>query len=350
MMRVDDARAALMGARETPEEVFRAMADCAPVLLWMSGIDGLCTFFNQTWLEFTGRSMEEELGAGWAEGVHPEDFEGCMSGYMEAFRERRVFELIYRLRRRDGAFRWILDRGVPRSGADGSFCGYIGSCVDITERKQYEETIQRSLREKQLLLDEVLHRVRNNLQVVQGLLEMHARRIDGPAQDALLDTRNRVQSMALIHSVLYHNDNIEWVDFPRFLEAILPNVRRAFGAECEHVAMHASAGDVRLPIDKAIPCGLIVNELVSNAFKYGFRGARQGNVWVSLQRANPGCAVIEVSNDGLPMPQEHAAESGRGLGLMLVRLLVEQIGGELSVQRAAPVRFTIRVPLAPTPT
>ena len=96
------------------------MADASPVLLWMSGTDGLCTFFNQTWLDFTGRTLEEEWGVGWAEGVHFEDFQRCMDTYMDAFNERRVFEMEYRLRRADGEYRWILDRGTPRYTPDGT--------------------------------------------------------------------------------------------------------------------------------------------------------------------------------------------------------------------------------------
>ena len=98
---------------------FKAMADAAPVLLWMSRTDGLCTFFNQTWLQFTGRSMEQEWGNGWAEGVHFEDFRRCLDTYTDAFHRREVFEMEYRLRRHDGVYRWILDRGSPATCPTG---------------------------------------------------------------------------------------------------------------------------------------------------------------------------------------------------------------------------------------
>jgi PAS domain S-box-containing protein len=111
------------------------MADAAPVMIWASGADKLCTFFNRIWLEFTGRRVEEELGNGWADGVHPDDLERCYAPYCSAFDERRSFEMEYRLRRADGEYRWLLDRGVPRSSG-GVFAGYIGSCIDITDLKQ----------------------------------------------------------------------------------------------------------------------------------------------------------------------------------------------------------------------
>ncbi len=121
------------------EELFRLMADTAPVLIWMAGVDSLCTYFNRPWLEFTGRELDEELGNGWAEGVHPDDFDECFNTYMSSFNARQKFEMEYRLRRADGQYRWILDNGVPRNNPDGSFAGYIGSCIDITERKEAEE-------------------------------------------------------------------------------------------------------------------------------------------------------------------------------------------------------------------
>jgi len=124
------------------EQRFQLIADTAPVLMWMSGTDKLCTYFNKPWLEFTGRSIEKELGNGWAESVHPEDFERCMQTYTQAFDQREKFRMEYRLRRYDGEYRWILDIGVPRINQDGSFAGYIGIGVDVNERKLAEEKLR----------------------------------------------------------------------------------------------------------------------------------------------------------------------------------------------------------------
>jgi two-component system sensor kinase FixL len=118
------------------EARFRAMSDTAPVMIWMSGTDKLCTFFNKGWLDFTGHSLEQELGNGWAEGVHREDFHHCFEVYANSFDARQPFTMEYRLRRSDGNYRWVLDNGAPRFSSEGMFLGYIGSCIDITERKQ----------------------------------------------------------------------------------------------------------------------------------------------------------------------------------------------------------------------
>src|SRR5438034_7446922 len=121
------------------EARFRAMADTAPVMIWLSGPDKLCTFFNKGWLDFTGRKLEQELGNGWTEGVHREDFDRCHDIYGDSFDAHQPFTMEYRLRRSDGEYRWVLDTGTPRFAPNGAFLGYIGSCIDITERKRGEE-------------------------------------------------------------------------------------------------------------------------------------------------------------------------------------------------------------------
>ena len=125
------------------EQRFRLVADTAPVLIWMSDTDKLRTHFNKPWLDFTGRSMEQELGNGWVEGVHPDDLKRCLETYTQCFDRREIFKMEYRLRRHDGEYRWIFDIGVPRFTQDHSFAGYIGSCIDVTEQKQAGETQSR---------------------------------------------------------------------------------------------------------------------------------------------------------------------------------------------------------------
>jgi len=140
------------GLRES-EERFRVVADSSPVLIWMSGLDKLCTFFNKVWLEFTGRTVEQEMGNGWAEGVHPDDFQSCLKTYVEAFDAREPFVMQYRLRRHDGEYRWISDTGVPRYDAQRNFAGYIGSCVDVTELISKEEALRDSEERMSLAAD-----------------------------------------------------------------------------------------------------------------------------------------------------------------------------------------------------
>jgi formate hydrogenlyase transcriptional activator len=139
---------------------FRAMADAAPVMIWICGTDMLCNYVNRGWLEFTGRTMQQELGHGWADRVHPEDYEQCLKTYVESFEARRRFRMVYRISRHDGVYRWMLDAGAPRYAPDGQFLGYIGSAMDITERieaenecRLAEQSLESALAEVQQLKD-----------------------------------------------------------------------------------------------------------------------------------------------------------------------------------------------------
>ncbi len=160
-MRVRQRTAAL----QESEQRFR-LTDRAPVLIWVSDTNAACTFFNQTWLEFTGRTLAEEMGHGWAQEVHPEDKERRSGFYNSAFAARANFEMEYRLRRADGEYRWILDRGVPRFRATGEFVGYINCGIDISDRKAAEVALANQL-QGALLLEQITAEIRQSLAALQ---------------------------------------------------------------------------------------------------------------------------------------------------------------------------------------
>ena len=135
-------------ARALTATEYALLVEHSPVMVWRSALDGSCDYFNQTWLSFTGRTLEQEMGNGWAEGVHPDDLERCVSHYLDHFHSRKAFEMEYRLRRHDGVYRWIFDRGVPFSNELGAFAGFIGSCVDVDERRKAQEVDQHQSQEQ----------------------------------------------------------------------------------------------------------------------------------------------------------------------------------------------------------
>ncbi|PPT09453.1 Circadian input kinase A [Geitlerinema sp. FC II] len=168
-------------ALKESEARFRYLADCAPVLIWMSGRDKRCFHFNTTWLDFTGRSLEQEQGDGWLEGVHPEDLEFCSDTYATVFETRQSFEMEYRLRRFDGQYRWLLNTGIPRFDADGEFLGYIGSCVDITDRKQAEielVAIQKALKTSEMQLSGILNSSLNGIMAFRSVRDKNGAIVD----------------------------------------------------------------------------------------------------------------------------------------------------------------------------
>jgi PAS domain S-box-containing protein len=336
------------------ESRFRTMADHAPVLLWMAGLDGLCDFFNQTWLSFTGRTMDQELGNGWAEGVHPEDFSRAMQIFLEAFVARRPFAMEYRLLRHDGEYRWIFDQGAPRFDADGTFVGFIGSCVDITAQREardalghLNQVLQERVRERtalaserEVLLREVHHRVKNDLQLISSLLGMHGRAF-GDAAPALAfeECQGRVQAIARVHEQMYEARDLAEICFSDHLRSLTLEVRQTGAAPSGVQLVLDIASDVVLGVDQAIPCAMIVHELVFNAFKHGFPDGRSGKVEVVCRDADGGRVRVGVCDDGVGMSDPRALGARSGLGWTLIDAFARQLGAtlELDVSRGTSV-------------
>jgi PAS domain S-box-containing protein len=331
------------------EARFRTMADHAPVLLWMTGTDGLCNFFNQRWLDFTGRSLEEELHSGWASGVHPEDFQGCMSTFLEAFVTRQPFSMEYRLRRSDGEYRWLLDRGAPHFTPSGAFAGFIGSCTDVTEQRLARDTLdllnhelsarveERTAiaREREVLLREVHHRVKNDLQLISSMLSMQARRLnDDDSTQALEESQRRIQTIALIHEYMYQSENLTRLPFSRNIRGLAASLLRVSSSPANIELEVVVEEEFMLPVDRAIPCGLILNELMTNALKHAFPGARSGKLRVTLRREGAGHIALGVSDDGVGFSGEKPDSKDGSLGWRLIEAFAEQLGAELRVRAA----------------
>ena len=354
-----EIEAALRHAEET-ESRFRTLADCAPVLLWMSGEDGLCDFFNQGWLKFTGRTLEQEIGNGWAEGIHPEDFARSMQTYMEAFVLRRPFAMEYRLRRQDGEYRWIFDQGAPRFDGSNRFVGFIGSCVDVTAQHdahaalgQLNQVLEERVRERtalanerEMLLREVHHRVKNDLQLICSLLSIQERELgDTIAARALEDCGLRVQAIAQIHEQMYQSSDLAQLSFSEHLRTLTSQVQRVGGSSRVEFALDIGDG-VILGVDRAIPCAMIVHELVVNCFKHAFRDGRKGRVSVTCRREAGSLVSVAVQDNGVGMPERSSGgsgdHSGGGLGWTLIDALARQLDGTLLVQRGEGTRVELR--------
>jgi PAS domain S-box-containing protein len=235
------------------ETEFRILADNAPVMIWRSGTDKLCDWFNKPWLDFTGRALEQELGNGWTERVYPEDFERCLEIYASAFDRREPFSMEYRLQRHDGAYRWLLDNGRPFY-RDGAFAGYFGSCIDVTEQREREERLQRLATEREALLREVHHRVNNNLQTLSAILRLRRRTADESSRQILVELGGRVTAMSAVQRYLHSRDNIASVAVRDFLESLLSDVTAA--------DPRLSEADFEVSLSEAANLGLAVAEIV----------------------------------------------------------------------------------------
>jgi two-component sensor histidine kinase len=182
--------------------------------------------------------------------------------------------------------------------------------------------------------------------VVTSLLSLEAARVDDPVvREMLQTTQNRVRSMALIHQTLYQSKDFARVDFQAFLRSFVPTLIQSYSLFPERIALELNVAEIRLAIDAAIPCGLIVNELVSNAVKHAFRDGRVGQIEIGFKQDGGRDATLSVTDDGVGIAEDFALESSGTLGMQLVSMLAGQLGGALSVQRISPTRIAVSFPL-----
>jgi PAS domain S-box-containing protein len=233
------------------------------------------------------------------------------------------------------SFRAIFDR-------QGQVAEYQAVGRDITELKRNEEQIKASLKEKDALLKEIHHRVKNNLQIISSILSLQEAKVeDAACREILADSRNRIKSMALIHEKLYGSRELSSIDFAEYITSLLSHLSRSYGGNYGRVAARADVTDVALNLDIAIPLGLIVNELVTNSFKHAFPADASGEIFVELHRAEGGKYLLVVGDNGVGMPADFDITCTPSLGLQLVQALAQQINSQVTVEHGKGTVFKI---------
>ena len=330
-------------AMRESEQWFHTMADTAPVLIWIAGLDKLRMYFNQGWLHYTGRTLEQERENGWTDGVHPEDFARCLKTYGEAFDRREPFQMEYRLRKADGQYGWLLARGVPRLLQNGKFAGYIGICIDLTERKDLEDRLRKAVKEKESLLREVHHRVKNNLQVISSLLNLQAASIKDPQVVQLFrESQTRITSIALLHDTLHRSNDLSCIRMSDYLRTLAGHVFRSYGIDPKAVVLDLLVEDLAFDIDTAMTCGMIVEELLSNSLKHAYAGGKEGRIQIELQAQDEGAYLLQVRDDGVGISKDGVRRNPGSLGLELVNLLAGKLEGTVELQNGPGTRWRIK--------
>jgi PAS domain S-box-containing protein len=221
-------------------------------------------------------------------------------------------------------------------------------CVarDISERKRVERMIVDSLREKEVLLKEIHHRVKNNLQVISSLINMQMRNLSEPSSKiAFEECQNRVQAMALIHEKLYQSQDYSRVRFSDYARSLAASIFHATGISPENLNLTVAFEDISLGVDRAIPCGLILNELITNALKHAFPDGRQGTIRIVMRRVGVDVIELVVSDDGIGMDPRFNPSTARSLGMQLIYTLVDQLDGQLEILHEGGTTFQIRFPV-----
>ena len=329
-------RANAEAALRESEERFRLVANTAPVMIWMAGLDKLCDYFNKPWLDFTGRPIEAELGNGWTEGIHPEDLERCLDTYTNSFERREPFEMEYRLRRHDGEYRWITDLGVPRFHANGSFAGYIGSCLDVTERKLAEEALSSVSRrlieaheEERTWIARELH---DDINQRMALLAVNINQLEQGLPDSAVELRNQLQEkgkqlaeitseiQALSHRL--HSSKLEYLG----LAAAAASFCRELSDQ-QKVEIDFRSDDIprKLPQEISLCLFRVLQEASQNAAKYS--GVKRFQVTLNCISQE---VHLTVRDSGIGFSVEETLR-GHGLGITSMKERLKLVDGKLSI-------------------
>jgi len=231
---------------------------------------------------------------------------------------------------------------APERDAAGAVRGYIAVITDVTERKQMEGQLRASLREKEVLLREIHHRVKNNFQVISSFLSLQSRFIEAPQLHAIFqECQNRIYAMALVHQHLYQAENLASIDFGTYLDSLAASLLRSYGVDPQRIQFTSTAEHVFLSVDTAVPCGLLVNELLSNALKHAFPPGQAGHLWVTLRRAADGQLRLTVRDDGVGLPEGVDVQTTSSFGMRLVGLLAQQLRATVALERHPGTSVTL---------
>ncbi|MDP2358846.1 MAG: PAS domain-containing protein [Beijerinckiaceae bacterium] len=315
--------------------MFEQIADGAPVSMWRSDKTMACDWVNKAWLEFTGRPLDQELGFGWTDILHPEDREACIQSYGQAFAKGQPFSLMYRMRRADGEFRWVLDQVRPFKNDSGQIEGFFGACTDVDEMVKANEALSgavieraNAVAQRDHLLSEVQHRVRNNLQLVLSIIDMQARS-DPASRPALALIARRVRSIAKAQALLLDPVGAAQIDLGDYLPSLAQGLRRAPAIE-----FRGPGKPVFMALGRAVPLGLIINELLTSATN----AYSDAPLQILLTHENGAAEIVIETLGGQADPSASEAQPSQ-----LVQRLTTQAGVKIDVTPDTARKFVLHI-------
>jgi two-component system, sensor histidine kinase PdtaS len=345
----NDARAEPSSELFQQPHLLARVVDIADDAIVSIDSDGIIRLFNQGAERIFGYSAREILGSPLSVLIPPR-FRQLHSQYVADFAkspsESRAMAQrgdIFGLRRNGKEF--PAEASISKVEVDGRLVLTV-ILRDVSETRLVERTLRSALEEKEILLREVHHRVKNNLQVVSSLLSLQARAAPQPeVQRAVEECQNRILSMAVIHEQLYQSPDFADVDFPEYIRQLAHRLFRFYNMTPGRIELQTEIGAVRLGVDIAVPCGLILNELLSNSFKYAFPNEREGVVAIRVDKLQDESVLMTISDNGVGLPPDVGFWNTKTLGLRLVRLLVRQLDGEVELGGPPGAEFRIRFSL-----
>ncbi len=324
------------------EEKYRTLFESDPNYMVLVGLDGVILDVNDAILNFSGLSKERLIGERFTDlGFFPkEDAQLHIENLFLAIKKESVQAFQCKIINKTGGYSWIESQLVPLE-KEGKLTSILVIATDITERKIATDQLKSSLLEKEVLLKEIHHRVKNNMQIISSLLNLQTHHVhnDKIAVDVLKESQNRVKSMAMIHEKLYQSKDFTNIKFDDYIERLISELFYSYNIRKDRIKPSIEVEEVRLNIETAVPCGLIISELVSNSLKHAFPGG-EGELNLSLKIVDDKYELI-ISDNGIGFPKELDFENTESLGLQLVNNLVKQIDGEIKLDKSHGTKFTI---------
>jgi len=332
------------------EERYRSIFELAAIGIAHVSLEGRFVRLNRRFCEILGYTPEEMLQRTFQEITHPDDLANSLELVGQVIAgEIESYSVEKRYLRKDASIVWGNLTVSLAHDELGNPRHFIAVVEDISPRKMAESTVERSLEEKEVLLREIHHRVKNNMQVISSLLSLQAANIDDERLHKLFqESQGRVRAMALIHEILYDSDDLSSIDLSTYVSRLVASLTRMYGADVDRVRVNVESDDITLRIDDMVPCGLAISELISNSLKYAFPDDREGEINVRVTSTPEGGVKLVVCDDGVGLPADLDIRTTATMGMGLVVGLVEkQLGGRLELDRARGTCFTITVPPKP---
>jgi PAS domain S-box-containing protein len=328
------------------EELFRQLFQNAPIGIALLDDHKEIQMANEGFEEIFGYKLEDIKGLDIDSVIAPDD------KYDEAqslSQSRDTFEITSVRRKSDGTLIDVLIYGVPVM-LEGRIIAIYGIYVDITDRKEAERQIRQSLKEKEVLLSEIHHRVKNNLAVITGLLELQSHNTENEvASRALKDSQMRINSMALIHEKLYQNETLSSIEFDHYIKELIDVIKKSHSLTSEDIEVQFDTDPIEFTITQAIPCGLMLNEIVTNAFKHAFPDSFKGDPRISVSLKKVGEQQVElcIKDNGVGLPEDFYTLGKTSLGITLIKTLSKQIGAEVNFDSEEGASFRFRFDIEP---
>ncbi len=331
------------------QEKYRELTENTNDIVLSYDPQGIVTYIGPQVINY-GYDPEEIISHPIIDFLDPQDVKRVLKDFQKTIEKGLEFPTEFRLKSKDLKTIWFEERGKIQRDRNGHIRMISGVLRDITKRKKAEEKLKKSLTEKEIILKEVYHRVKNNLQVVSSLLHLQANSIKNNKFRAMFqESQDRVNSMALIHQKLYQSKDLAKVDFSGYLRSLTKHLFLTYGSDTGHVDLKIQVEDIALSLDLAIPCGLIVNEIISNALKYAFppEYEKKGVISVSLRYSGKSTLQLILQDNGVGLPANLDIQNTQSLGLRLIHMLTQnQLHGKLNVDTKQGTCYTIQFNIA----